>query len=988
MSKASALTHIIVKGAREHNLQSVDLELPKNQLICFSGVSGSGKSSLAFDTLYAEGQRRYVESLSSYARQFLGVMQKPDVDQIDGLAPAISIDQKTTSSNPRSTVGTITEVYDYLRLLFARVGHPACPNCGREVSSQTVDQIAAQVWQEIVADPRPITRLQILAPIVRDKKGSFQSLFERLLQQGYSKVRVDKQYFRLDEEINLIKTNRHQISVIQQQFSISKKEINDPKLEKDLLSQLRRALEEALQLADGLVIASFVEDDAFDFPAQPQQLRDLLFSERLACSECNISLKDLEPRLFSFNAPQGACPTCNGLGSILKIDTEKIIAPSLTLSEGAIIPFARTLSGDTWWARLVKTVVDETGFDYRRTRFEDFDEATRQLLLFGSDKVYTVEGENRFGRKTSIEETFEGFVNNLERRYQETESEFIRREIGQFMQKQVCQSCSGARLNQDALAVTIHQLNIAELTHQPINQALAWHRQLINPNTPLKMQEQQIAASILKELIIRLEFLDAVGVGYLTLDREAGTLAGGEAQRIRLASQIGTGLSGVLYILDEPTIGLHQRDNQRLIETLHRLRDRGNTVIVVEHDREVMRAADWLVDFGPGAGKNGGQVVVSAPVAAALEHKTSLTAQYLRHQKKITRKQSAKERQLVSDDQVGNANREQIRIFGARQHNLKAIDVEIPLGQLVCITGVSGSGKSTLLHDTIYPHLQKQLGRVSEIEPGPIDRMMMPDLVKRTNLIDQKPIGRTPRSNPATYSKAFDIIRQIFANTQEAKIRGYKPGRFSFNTKGGRCEACQGDGQIKIEMQFLADVYVTCEVCQGKRYNQETLQVEYKSKTISDVLDLTIDEAANLFTTNSKLSKILQTLLDVGLGYMQLGQPAPTLSGGEAQRLKLARELAHQTLQHNVYLLDEPTTGLHFADIQKLMNVLDQLVKHNNTVVVIEHNLELIQHADWIIDLGPEGGEGGGEVVAMGTPAQVMAATESLTGKYLQDCVK
>lgn len=979
----TSLTHIIVTGASEHNLRGVSLALPKNQLICFSGVSGSGKSSLAFDTLYAEGQRRYVESLSSYARQFLGIMQKPDVEQIDGLSPAISIDQKTTSQNPRSTVGTITEIYDYLRLLFARVGRPLCPNCGREVSSQTVDQIANQVWNKIDGEQKAITRLQILAPIVRDKKGAFQSLFNRLLKQGYSTVRVDKNYFKLDEEINLIKTNRHSISVVQKNFTISRRQLKDETEKSSFLSQLRSSLEEALQLADGLVMIAFIDDQGFDFPLHPKNFNDTLFSEKLACSHCNISLKELEPRLFSFNAPHGACPECNGLGSILKVNAEKMIAPSLTMSEGAIIPFARALSTDTWWSRLVRQVVEDRGFDYRQTPFDDFDEETKEILLYGSDKVYTVEGENRHGHMTSIEETFEGFINNLERRYSETESEFIRREIGQFMEKEICHICLGARLNADALAVKVDDLNIAEVTALPIRRTLAWAQKLYSQETILTPKEQQIAASILKEINIRLDFLQAVGVGYLTLNREAGTLAGGEAQRIRLASQIGTGLSGVLYILDEPTIGLHPRDNQKLIETLHNLRDRGNTVVVVEHDKEVMLSSDWLVDFGPGAGLHGGKVVAEGPTADVVKHPSSLTAKYLRGTKNISR-DHAKNLSPYFDQENMRSEAGEIIINGASHHNLKNIDVNIPLGKLVCITGVSGSGKSTLLHDTLYPHLAKHLGKSSDIKAGSIERIMIPDFVRRVTLIDQKPIGRTPRSNPATYSKAFDDIRNIFANTREAKIKGYKPGRFSFNTKGGRCEACKGDGQIKIEMQFLADVYVTCDVCQGQRYNQETLGVEYKGMTISDVLDLTIEEATQTFNTNSRLRKKLQTLQEVGLGYMKLGQPAPTLSGGEAQRLKLARELASQSTQHNIYLLDEPTTGLHFADIQKLLNVLHQLVAHHNTVILIEHNLDIIRHADWIIDLGPEGGEAGGEIIATGIPKEIAQNPQSATGEYLQ----
>jgi len=990
-STPTGLTHIIVTRASEHNLKEISLALPKNKLVCFTGVSGSGKSSLAFDTLYAEGQRRYVESLSSYARQFLGIMQKPDVEQIEGLSPAISIDQKTTSQNPRSTVGTITEVYDYLRLLYARIGHPECPSCGREISTQTIDQMTNSVWEKVEELAQPITRLQILSPIVRRKKGSFKGLFDRLRSQGYTQVRVDQSYYSLDKEIDLLKTNRHSISVILKNLPISAKQIKDPKSSHDLKSQIRSSLEEGLKLADGLIIVSNIKDQGFDFPSSPKDTEDWLMSEQYACSHCNISLKELEPRLFSFNAPHGACPDCNGLGSILKIDVDKIIASSLTLSEGAIIPFARTLSGETWWSRLVKVVVADLGYDYRKTAYNKLSEEAQHTLLYGSDKIFIVVGPNRFGQDTAHEQKFEGFIKNLERRYGETDSDFIRKEIGQFMHKKTCATCKGQRLNPDALAVKVADLNIADLTKLPIAQSMEWITRLASPKSDiLNQKEIQISTPILKEIKSRLTFLNAVGVGYLTINREASTLAGGEAQRIRLASQIGTGLSGVLYILDEPTIGLHPRDNDRLIQTLHNLRDKGNTVIVVEHDRDVMRNSDYIVDFGPGAGTDGGEVVVAGPTKEVIAHKQSLTAKYLRRKKDVTKlKSSNLEPRLVLDDgpvklSLPEPSKGQIQLFGANRHNLKSIDVQIPLSKLVAITGMSGSGKSTLLHDTLYLNLIKQLGRSSRIEAGHLDRIMVPEDIHRVILIDQKPIGRTPRSNPATYSKSFDYIRQIFASSREAKLKGFGPGRFSFNTKGGRCEACRGDGQIKIEMQFLADVYVTCDVCHGSRYNEETLGIEYKDKTIADVLDMSIKEAAKFFTTHSGLAKRLQTLLDVGLGYMKLGQPAPTLSGGEAQRLKLAKELASQNFRHNIYLLDEPTTGLHFADVQKLLNVLDQLVKHNNTVVVIEHNLDIVKNADWVIDLGPLGGEDGGEVVATGTPEQLANNKTSITGQYLK----
>ncbi len=975
--------YIIVRGAKEHNLKGVNLEIPKNQLVVFTGLSGSGKSSMAFDTLYAEGQRRYVESLSSYARQFLGLMKKPEVEHIEGLSPAISIDQKTTSHNPRSTVGTITEIYDYLRLLYARVGHASCPNCGREVATQSIDQMVDIVWEQIrqrtSAAP---ARLMILSPVIRDKKGEFHTLFERLIKQGYTTFRIDKKFEKNPDKIALIKTNRHNVDVTIRRMTIAKIQIKDELESQRLRTELAAGLEEALKLADGFAGVSFIQDASFNFPEIPEKFDDFLFSEKLACSHCGISLKELEPRLFSFNAPQGACPTCNGLGAILKIDEKKIIAPALSLSEGAIIPFARTLSTDTWWARLLKTVIEDCGYDYRTTAYENFDEATRKTILYGSGKIYRVEGENRFGAQTTIEEKFEGVITNLERRYSETESEFMRNEIGAYMLKTVCPDCQGRRLNSDALSVHIDAQNIAQITALPITQALAWVDHL-NSDQILSNREKIIAAPIIKEVGDRLQFLVSVGLNYLTLDREASTLAGGEAQRIRLASQIGTGLTGVLYILDEPTIGLHQRDNDRLIETLKNLRDKGNSVIVVEHDYDVIAHSDYVFDFGPGAGKKGGEVVAQGTPVEITSNTQSLTGDYLSGRKQVKRpKIKLTNRKLV--DLESAPVQEEILIQGASHHNLKSIDVAIPLNKLVCITGVSGSGKSTLLHDTLYYQLLKHFGRVYEENPGEVERIMIPDLVKRVVLIDQKPIGKTPRSNPATYSKAFDYVRELFANTKEARLRGFGPGRFSFNTKGGRCEACQGDGQTKIEMQFLPDVYVTCDVCGGKRYNQETLSVEYKGLNIADVLNLTVDEALKVFEFHSGLNKKLGTLAQVGLGYITLGQPAPTLSGGEAQRLKLAKELATQNQDHNIYLLDEPTTGLHFADVAKLLGVLSELVAHNNTVVVIEHNLDIIKNADWLIDLGPEGGEGGGNIVFTGTPESAISQADSLTGQYLK----
>lgn len=1001
----NAQPFITVTGAREHNLKNVTVNIPKYELVVFTGLSGSGKSSLAFDTLYAEGQRRYVESLSSYARQFLGVMHKPDVDQIDGLSPAISIDQKTTSHNPRSTVGTITEIYDYLRLLFARVGHPHCPNCGREVSSQTVDQIIGHVVEELrTRSTSQPTRLMILSPVVRDRKGEFSNLLAGLQKKGYSRARIDGTVYDLNNDLNLIKTNRHTIEVIIDRLSISSVQLKDDTEFKTLRSRLNASIEEALKLADGFVTTSFIQDASLNFPDNPKEFEDRLFSEKLSCSYCGISLNELEPRLFSFNSPQGACPTCNGLGSLLKISVDRILAPALTLSEGAIIPFAKNLGSDTWWTRLVQTVIEEAGYDFRKTPFQDIDETTQQVLLYGSDKVYMVEGENRFGRSTVIEEKFEGFIPSLEKRYNETDSEWVRKDIEQYMQRQTCPTCNGNRLKDEALSVHIAGENIAQVTALPINKALDWNRAL-QTNDTLNAKEQSIAESILKEIVARLEFLSAVGLNYLSLNREASTLAGGEAQRIRLASQIGTGLTGVLYILDEPTIGLHQRDNHQLINTLISLRDKGNSVIVVEHDRDVMLASDHIIDFGPLAGKNGGQVVAQGTPQELMSNSDSLTGKFLSRKKDVvthefsdqvsgrkkTRKVSIEhtndEARVIGPDEVPTAPRttSAINITGASHHNLKHLDVRFPLNNLISITGISGSGKSTLLHDTLYYNLAKHLGRSIDQNPGKVSQIMVPDVVKRVTLIDQSPIGKTPRSNPATYTKIFDFIRTLFANTQEARVRGFGAGRFSFNVKGGRCEACQGDGQIKIEMQFLPDVYVTCDVCQGKRYNEETLQVTYKDKNIADVLKLSVDDAFEFFSGHGNLRAKLQTLKDVGLGYIELGQPAPTLSGGEAQRVKLAKELSGRTTEHVVYLLDEPTTGLHFADVQKLLDVLHQLVANNNTVIVIEHNLDIIKNSDWIIDLGPEGGEGGGELIAEGTPSQVAQNPNSFTGTYLKD---
>jgi len=970
--------YIHITGARQHNLKNLDLKIPKHKFVVLTGLSGSGKSSLAFDTVYAEGQRRYVESLSSYARQFLGIMNKPEVDSIDGLSPAISIDQKTTSHNPRSTVGTITEIYDYLRLLFARVGHPHCPNCGRQVSKQSVDQIVSGIFLHIndQLQAQPVTRLLLLSPIVRDKKGEFTSLLDNLRRKGFTHARIDNQIISLDEDIVLLKNNKHTISAVIERISLSQSDQKNESVQAKLKQRLRSALELSLEISGGLAIASFINDQSFDFPKNPQNYKDFLYSEHFACPECNLSLPEIEPRLFSFNSPHGACPTCNGLGNLLKVDPDKIIAPDISISEGAVIPLANVLAKDTWFTRLIATVV-EAHDGSMKTPFRQLSTSLQTLLLEGDDpsRTYTVFGANRFGRDTSIEETFPGFIAYLQSKYESSDSDWVKSELSRFMKQALCPQCQGARLKPDALAITIGNTNISEVTNFPISSALDWLNQLDQDH--LSSREQEIATLIIKELRSRLKFLLSVGLDYLTLSREAGTLAGGEAQRIRLASQIGTGLTGVLYILDEPTVGLHPRDNQRLISTLHNLRDLGNSVLVVEHDAETMLSSDYLIDFGPGAGKQGGQVVAAGSPQEVLTHPTSLTGKYLSGKKTVTL-----DRQLKSQVQTLKSPGELV-LHGASLHNLKNLDLTIPLGKFICITGVSGSGKSTLMHDTLYHAINRELGRQSPSAQGRYERLDGASLVNKVTLIDQSPIGKTPRSNPATYTKVFDTIRQLFSNTSDAKSRGFKPGRFSFNVKGGRCEACQGDGQVKIEMQFLPDIYVTCEVCGGSRYNAATLEVEYKGKNISQVLDMTVQEALTFFKDNLLKGKI-QTMSDVGLDYIKLGQPAPTLSGGEAQRVKLSRELSVRSFGHTLYLLDEPTTGLHFEDVRKLLQVLYRLIAQNNTVIVIEHNLDIIKNAQHIIDLGPEGGDGGGEVIALGTPQEISQNQNSYTGRFLK----
>lgn len=958
---------IIIKGAREHNLKNIDLEIPKNKLVVFTGISGSGKSSLSFDTLYAEGQRRYVESLSAYARQFLGVMDKPDVDYIEGLSPAISIDQKGTSHNPRSTVGTTTEIYDYLRLLFARVGHPHCPICGREIARMSVEQIVEAVLS--AKNSRPVkknSRIMVLAPIIKDRKGEYTSLFEDLRKKGYSKVRIDGHIRDLAEDFVLIKTNKHTIDVVVDRLI----------LEPSIISRLSQSLETALKLGEGSVIISEVLDASLEFPPNPKKMEDRLYSERFACPVDGIALPEIEPRLFSFNSPHGACPECTGLGSLLEIDPEAVLNPILSIAEGGILPWQKLGTSETWFTRLIEAMGKEYGFGLN-TRLGNLTTEAREILLYGAgEQQFNVEGKNRQGRWTHFYSTFKGLVAYLKERYKETESEWVRAEIERYMVREICPQCQGTRLKGEALSITIGGLNVAEVTCQSIKEALGWIRKFAaagtDSNLLLSERERVISRPIVKEIQSRLQFLVDVGLDYLTLDRASMTLAGGESQRIRLASQIGSGLSGVLYVLDEPSIGLHQRDNTRLITTLKKLRDLGNTVIVNEHDAETMENADWLFEIGPGAGEHGGRIVASGTPEEVKKNPNSLTGQYLSGKKKI---EDAPFPRRSADQGV-------LEIVGAAEHNLKAIDVRFPLGRLIAITGVSGSGKSTLVHDILYRALAQRYYRSRE-KPGLFQELRGAENIDKVVLVDQSPIGRTPRSNPATYTGAFTYIRELFASAPESRIRGYTPGRFSFNVKGGRCEVCEGEGQIKIEMQFLPDVFVTCESCDGKRYNREALEIHFKDKNIAEILDMTVEESLEFFKNIPQIKNKLTVLNDVGLGYIRLGQSATTLSGGEAQRIKLSSELSKRATGKTFYILDEPTTGLHFADIERLLQILRRLVSLGNTVAIIEHNLDVIKNADWVIDLGPEGGNGGGQVVAQGTPQDIAKMKISYTGQYL-----
>ena len=938
--------NIIVKGARANNLKNIDVTIPRDKLVVMTGVSGSGKSSLAFDTIYAEGQRRYVESLSSYARMFLGQMDKPDVDYIEGLSPAISIDQKTTSKNPRSTVGTVTEIYDYLRLLWARAGTPHCPNCGKEIRQQTIDQIIDQV----LALPEG-TRIQVMAPVIRGKKGEHAKVFEDAKRSGYVRARVDGSLYELDEEIKLEKNKKHSIEIIVDRLIIRP----------DIRQRLTDSVETAAKLSGGLVIVNLLREE-----------KDLSFSQNYACEDCGISIEELTPRMFSFNNPFGACPTCTGLGSQLKAD------PALIIQDGgkSILDGAIQASG---WNNIRGDGISRMYFDalskkYRFSLTEPWnslsDEA-KNIILYGT-KGETLELHYDQPRgKGVLKQAFEGICNNVERRYKETQSDASRRELEELMSECPCPDCKGRRLRKESLAVTVGEKNIYEFTTLSVEDALTWVEGL-----QLTEQQMLIADRILKEIRSRLGFLKSVGLGYLTLARSAGTLSGGESQRIRLATQIGSSLMGVLYILDEPSIGLHQRDNDKLLATLQNLRDLGNSLIVVEHDEDTMRAADYLIDIGPGAGVHGGQVVAAGTPAEVMANPDSLTGQYLSGKKKI---------EVPAVRRPGNGK--VLKVIGAAENNLRHIDVEFPLGTFTVVTGVSGSGKSSLVNEVLFKRLGAELMRM-KVRPGKCDRIEGMEQLDKVVNIDQSPIGRTPRSNPATYTGLFNDIRDLFASTQEAKSRGYGQGRFSFNVRGGRCEACSGDGLLKIEMHFLPDIFVPCEVCKGRRYNRETLEVRYKGKNIADVLDMTVDEALDFFSALPKLKKRLQTLQDVGLGYVKLGQPSTELSGGEAQRVKLATELSKQATGKTIYILDEPTTGLHSDDVRKLLEVLQRLVDAGNTVVVIEHNLDVIKCADHLIDLGPEGGDGGGTIVCTGTPEEVAACPASFTGQYLKRMLK
>lgn len=945
MVRRSNKKEIVIKGAREHNLQNIDLTLPRDEFIVITGLSGSGKSSLAFDTIYAEGQRRYVESLSSYARQFLGQMDKPELDYIEGLSPAISIDQKSTKVNPRSTVGTITEIYDYLRLLYARIGIPHCPNCGREISHQTVGQIAESIMEE-----GENLKLQVLSPIIKDRKGEHNQVFEEFREKGFVRARVDGEIRDLEEDIKLKKNNKHTIDIVIDRLKI--------KNTVDFKRRLTDSLETALKFGEGVVKVLYSPKDSEEY--------EKLYSEDFACVDCGLSFEELTPRMFSFNSPQGACPECKGIGSKMEIDPDLVVPDkNLSLNEGAVVPWSKSKNQDNYYHQMLTAVANHFGFSMD-TPFKDLDKKYQDIILFGTDERVAFNFKRR-NRSYMVNRRFEGVVIRLQRLYFETKSNWNRKNISKYMSDRKCYVCGGRRLRPEILAVTVGGKNIAEVCEMSIKNSFKFFNEL-----ELTKREQFIGSEILKEIKARLKFLVDVGLDYISLARSSGTLSGGEAQRIRLATQIGSGLVGVLYILDEPSIGLHQRDNRKLINTLDHLCNLGNTLIVVEHDEETILSADYVVDIGPGAGEHGGKVIAQGTPAEIMESNESITGRY------ISRKET-----IPIPEKRRKGNGKFITVKGARQNNLKNIDVKFPLGLFTCVTGVSGSGKSSLVNEILNKGLNGILNHKYAFA-GEHDSIEGAENIDKLIVIDQTPIGRTPRSNPATYIGVFTPIRELFSQTPEAKARGYKPGRFSFNVKGGRCEACHGDGIIQIEMHFLADVYVPCEECKGKRYNEETLDIRYKGKNIYEVLEMTVEEALEFFENIPKIHRKLQTLYDVGLGYIKLGQPATTLSGGEAQRVKLAKELSKQSTGNTLYILDEPTTGLHFADIKRLLSVLSRLTDKGNTVIVIEHNLDVIKTADYIIDLGPEGGDGGGEVIAEGTPEEV-AESGTYTGEFLKE---
>ena len=956
---------IKVVGAKVHNLKNITVEIPRDKFVVITGLSGSGKSSLAFDTIFAEGQRRYVESLSSYARQFLGQMDKPDVEYIEGLSPAISIDQRGTSQNPRSTVGTVTEIYDYLRLLYARAGIPHCPECGREVSAQSAQEIVDQIEVFPVG-----SRFNILAPVIKGRKGEHQGILEEIQKSGFVRARINGEIRRLEEDIQLERYQQHTIEAVVDRLAIQEFDSKEEKT--NFRSRLTDSVETALKYGDGYLTIYDVTD--------PENPVNTNYSEHLACPVCELSFPEIEPRTFSFNTPHGACPTCEGIGTKLEVDVN-LLVPDKTVSvnEGAIGATewgGPKAQGGYYW-RALEGAAELYNVDLDKP-YKELSDSAQNIILYGTQgEEVPMTYVDKEGREYEFFRSFEGVINNLERRFKETQSEYMRTRIMGFMNDHPCPSCNGARLRPEALAVTIDQLNIVEISTWPIQRALEWVNRLKSKDSPLNERQQIIADRVLRELTERLGFLVNVGLDYLSLNRSAGTLSGGEAQRIRLATQIGAHLMGVLYVLDEPSIGLHPRDNGRLLRTLEGLRDLGNTVLVVEHDAETIETADWILDLGPGAGEMGGEVVVEGPIEKILKHKDSLTGAYL-----------SGRLQVPVPDQRREGNGKSLQILGAREHNLKNIDVSIPLGRLICITGVSGSGKSTLMIEILYKALAREINR-SKIKPGDHDAIKGTENIDKIVNIDQSPIGRTPRSNPGTYTKLFDHIRDLFADLPESKIRGYGKGRFSFNVKGGRCEACRGHGQLEIEMQFLPDVYVPCDVCHGARYNRETLQVRFRGEySIDDVLSMTIDKAAEVFDAFPNMMSRLKTLQDVGLGYIRIGQASPTLSGGEAQRIKLSRELSKRSTGSTLYVLDEPSVGLHAADVHKLIEVLQRLVDEGNTVLIIEHNLDIIKVADYIIDLGPEGGDAGGEVIAAGLPAEICKTPESYTGKYLKSYVK